>query len=204
MNDEYRDDYLWDQSGEPDPEIERLEQTLSRLRYKRPERVPPMPLDFIAYQTRRTRSPYFAIAAAALLAVLAIGLWFAWQRGQGTDSKLQPVAIANSTNLQHPGIIDKASSPEQHETQNNPSPQTARSSNNEIPRSQAPLNQIAMRQRDARALSAQQRASMNRRAEQLEGEQAKERLMMALQIASDKLSFAQKKIQANKSGGPAS
>jgi len=29
------DDYLWDRSGPPDPEIERLEQTLSPLRYRR-------------------------------------------------------------------------------------------------------------------------------------------------------------------------
>jgi hypothetical protein len=31
-----KDDYLWDRSGEPDPEIERLEKLLSRFRHRRP------------------------------------------------------------------------------------------------------------------------------------------------------------------------
>src|SRR2546422_284131 len=58
-----RDDYLWDGSGEPDPEVERLERALGRLRSRRqapewPARrvvrfprfffVPPVPLQAVA------------------------------------------------------------------------------------------------------------------------------------------------------------
>ena len=31
-----RNDYLWDGSGEPDPEVQRLELLLGRLRHDRP------------------------------------------------------------------------------------------------------------------------------------------------------------------------
>lgn len=53
------DEYLWDRSGEPDPEVERLEKLLSPLRYR--GRLP------VARSYR-----WWAVAAAA---VLAIGVW---------------------------------------------------------------------------------------------------------------------------------
>lgn len=59
-------DYLWDRSGQPDPEIERLEKTLGALRYGR-EWAPPGPDPRIA----RRRWWAGAIAAAAVLAVAA-------------------------------------------------------------------------------------------------------------------------------------
>ena len=35
------DDYLWDRTGEPDPEIQKLEEVLGTLRYQpRPLRIP--------------------------------------------------------------------------------------------------------------------------------------------------------------------
>ncbi len=53
------DDYLWDRSGAPDPEVEYLERTLAPLRYRllQPE------------QPRKSYRFYGAIAAAILLAV---------------------------------------------------------------------------------------------------------------------------------------
>ncbi len=69
------DNYLWDGSGEPDPEIQRLENTLGRFRHNRP--AP----DFRALTQatltlpapRRVRISFIAafagLAAAALLAV---------------------------------------------------------------------------------------------------------------------------------------
>ena len=58
-----RDDYLWDGSGEPDPEVERLERLLSgfRLRRTAPELRP------------RPRTRWSAVAAAA--ALVAAGAW---------------------------------------------------------------------------------------------------------------------------------
>lgn len=56
-----KDDYLWDGSGEPDPEIERLEQLLGRYRHE-----PPM-------QRRRRFTPMLLRVAAALVLFLGLG-----------------------------------------------------------------------------------------------------------------------------------
>jgi len=57
------DDYLWDRSGTPDPEVERLEQLLGRYKHEAPLKVAPM---------RRRRWPWLA-AAAVLAVVLGLG-----------------------------------------------------------------------------------------------------------------------------------
>lgn len=57
------DDYLWDRSGPPDPEIERLEQTLAPLRHRhRPDMVG---------QVRERPRVWMAAAAAIVLAAVA-------------------------------------------------------------------------------------------------------------------------------------
>ena len=60
------DDYLWDRSGPPDPDIERLERTLAPLRYRHRADL------FEARQTPAGR--WWAIAAAAAVVVAAVGL----------------------------------------------------------------------------------------------------------------------------------
>ncbi|HSE19331.1 MAG TPA: hypothetical protein VLB46_19875 [Pyrinomonadaceae bacterium] len=59
------DDYLWDKTGQPDPEIQKLEEILGTLRYQ------PRPLVL----PRRNYFPLLAIAASLLLALLAGGIW---------------------------------------------------------------------------------------------------------------------------------
>jgi FecR protein len=59
------EDYLWDRSGPPDPEIEALERTLAPLRYKQPAKVVAMP------KHAPVRN-WLAVAAAALLAMVAV------------------------------------------------------------------------------------------------------------------------------------
>ena len=61
------DEYLWDKSGEPDPEVERLEELLGQLRYEKPLRLP-----------AERRSPRYAAAAVV---ILAAGTWFLGSRG---------------------------------------------------------------------------------------------------------------------------
>ena len=60
------DDYLWDRSGPPDPEIERLERTLAPLRYRhRADLLVP---------ARSAPRRWQAVAAAAALLVAAVAL----------------------------------------------------------------------------------------------------------------------------------
>jgi hypothetical protein len=74
-----RDDYLWDGSGEPDPEIQKMESALGKLRYNRP--APQFPdLAKSAAPPRRFWQvfswPQFASAAAVLLlTAAAVLLW---------------------------------------------------------------------------------------------------------------------------------
>jgi hypothetical protein len=73
-----RDDYLWDGSGEPDPEIQKMENALGKLRYNRPAphfpQVPESRAPLARRIFRQFRWPQFAIAAPTLLLVAAAGL----------------------------------------------------------------------------------------------------------------------------------
>ncbi|HZM87542.1 MAG TPA: hypothetical protein VFF31_13550 [Blastocatellia bacterium] len=65
------DDYLWDRSGEPDPEVERLERVLGKYRY---QAKPLSPALRSQLAVRRGGWIKFAAVAAAILVVLA-GFW---------------------------------------------------------------------------------------------------------------------------------
>jgi hypothetical protein len=65
------DDYLWDRSGEPDPEVERLERVLVNYRY---QPKPVSPGLYSQLSTRRTGWIKLTAVAAAILIVL-FGLW---------------------------------------------------------------------------------------------------------------------------------
>jgi hypothetical protein len=60
------DNYLWDRSGEPDPEIQRLERTLVPFRYRHRA-------DLLAVRRAPAR-PWWAMTAAAALVVAAVAL----------------------------------------------------------------------------------------------------------------------------------
>ena len=71
------DDYLWDRSGEPDKEVQDLEEVLSTLRYQ------PRPLELPATTpkaTRRSFAPGLAIAATIALLVLGATFWLLLHR----------------------------------------------------------------------------------------------------------------------------
>lgn len=68
-------DYLWDGSGEPDPEVQNLERLLGGLRYNRP--APEFPAIPVAAPRRVFTWPRVAWAAAAAAVVLAfLGAWY--------------------------------------------------------------------------------------------------------------------------------
>ena len=76
------DDYLWDKSGEPDPQIQQLEEILGTLRHQ------PRPLNL---PRRRNYVPLLAIAATVVVALLAGGLW---TQIQTAEPVIPAVAIA--------------------------------------------------------------------------------------------------------------
>ena len=80
------DDYLWDKSGEPDPQIQQLEEILGTLRHQ------PKPLNL---PHRRNYFPLLAIAATVVLALLTGGLWLQLRTD---DASIPAVAIAQPAN----------------------------------------------------------------------------------------------------------
>jgi len=69
-----KEDYLWDRSGEPDPDIERLENLLGPMGHK-PGKLPEW--------NRTTRSrPLAAWAVAASVLLIAGAGWIVWQKKQ--------------------------------------------------------------------------------------------------------------------------
>ena len=80
------DDYLWDKSGEPDPQIQQLEEILGTLRYQ------PRALNL---PRRRNYLALLAIAATVVMALIAGGLWMQIQR---QDASIPAIAIAQPEN----------------------------------------------------------------------------------------------------------
>lgn len=99
-----RDDYLWDGSGSPDPEIEKLEGLLGRYRSERPApELPETPV--VPFRPRRAvLLPYAAAAAVAVLS-LSLGLWYAVTRQQ-TESTLTAEGVPANRAIPIPGPGD--------------------------------------------------------------------------------------------------
>jgi hypothetical protein len=142
------DDYLWDKSGEPDPEIQELEEILAPLRYQ------PKPLELPNNFPRRNYFPLLAIAATVLIALLAAGIWLRVKK-QETEPPQEAKSVVPSVHKE-PGIVkntDLSSKP-------------------------------VIRKRT-------RKKSINQR----EAVEAKEQLMLALRVASEKLKLAQRRTQ---------
>ncbi len=113
------DNYLWDRSGEPDPEIENLEKILGRFQHQKSEFHFPNKLD---------RRNYFIKigAAAAALMIFLIGGIFSYSRigimsgqrqagGRSTQNNSQPsVALPNfgAVNFSKPNQMIVQSGPD--------------------------------------------------------------------------------------------
>lgn len=82
------DDYLWDKSGEPDPQIQQLEEILGTLRYQ------PKPLALPEELSRSPRRNYLAWLAIAATVVIALSVGFAWLQLRSQDASIPSVAIA--------------------------------------------------------------------------------------------------------------
>src|SRR5260370_26881043 len=92
------DNYLWDRSGEVDPEIRQLEETLGALRYQQKPLEIPAQLEI---GERRNFRPFLAIAAAIAVVAVGGGLWFMLNGRHGepreTRNLPQPKQIQNQS-----------------------------------------------------------------------------------------------------------
>ncbi|HEX7296399.1 MAG TPA: hypothetical protein VF251_11630 [Pyrinomonadaceae bacterium] len=154
-----KDDYLWDKTGQPDPEIQKLEEILGTLRYQ------PRPLE-LPVSRRRSYFPLLAIAASLLLALLAGGIW---------------LRVRNQSVPQ----------PREAKVTSSPSPVEEKQPEQIIPKPVAPQEVIAVNTKHrhrpvATALSKRERE---------EALQAKQQLMMALRLTTEKLSLVHRKTQ---------
>jgi hypothetical protein len=150
------EDYLWDKSGEPDPQIQELEDLLAPLRYQ------PKPLELpneLPVVRRRNYFPLLAIAATVLIALIATGLWL-----RVRTEKSDPPHEAKSS----PSVF-------KDET---PKPEVA--VNTDLPKKRLP------KRNNRRNF---------RKHEHEEAVAAKEQVMLALRLASEKLKLAQQRTQ---------
>jgi hypothetical protein len=196
-----KEDYLWDKSGEPDPEIERLEQTLGRLRYKRAAEPLPLP-EPARWSPRLSFSPALAVAAALLLLLLAGGLWLGLQRRSSSTEGKNTLATATASAEKQ--AAPEFSGPRPPLGSGNPADDKLADGGNNTgmaaPEKTAPRNHQPRKFSNTRQLMARSRerkVAPSREQLAREGEQAKAQLIMALHIASDKLNAVQKKINNN-------
>jgi hypothetical protein len=185
-------DYLWDKTGEPDPEIQQLEEILGTLRYQ------PRPLEIPAglhvgrersfFRGFRNHAAPFAIAAAVAMLLLGLGLWLGLQRLQRSS---QQVATSPDTprvkpesppnDKQNPAVAVSTPAPEQKRIEESPRHRVNPSL----------LARNAKRDRNT-AVKDQQLTAR----QQQEALAAKDQLMLALRLTGAKLSLAQRKTQS--------
>ncbi len=149
------DDYLWDKTGQPDPQIQQLEEILGTLRYQ------PTPL---VLPRQKNYFPLLAIAASILLAIVAGGIWLR-VRSRNEAPKQQAQVESPTPKPDVTPVI-----PERKSAVN------------------PPLLAITRIHRKRSAPSA-----VNHE----EAVTAKEQLMLALRITTEKLSLVHRKTQPN-------
>ncbi len=172
-------DYLWDRTGEPDTDVQQLEDVLGTLRYlPQPFQLP------AAVQVAPRRRFYSALAIAAALAfmMLAGGVWLSLRRQQPSvpnnivkNESRQPVNTSSPEST-----VKEERTPDKNldAVRRNPIPRRSRATRNSN-RNDAPQMRDEM--------TAARRA---------EAEAAKDQLMLALRVVSAKLNLAQRRIPA--------
>ena len=182
-------DYLWDKTGEPDPEIQQLEEILGTLRYQ------PRPLEIPAgLHIGRDRSFFrshaapLAIAATVAMLLLGLGLWLGLQRLQRS-----PQQIVKSPDTPQ---VQPVSSPDekQNSTLAVSSPEPEQKRIDESPRRHVNPSRFARdSRRDRNTAVKDQQLTLK---QQQEARAAKDQLMLALRVTSMKLNLAQRKAQS--------
>ena len=163
------DEYLWDKSGEPDPEVQQLEEVLGSLKYQsRPLEIP----RGLLVVRRRRYLPPIAIAASLVFALLAAGFWLLRMQNRNE----QPV---NQAKVDQPVPVPESTIRRQDD-------QPVGEKNEE------PVVAVhrANRHKSSTVRNIGPRLTEREREEALA---VKQQLLVALRLASEKLNLAQKK-----------
>jgi hypothetical protein len=185
-------DYLWDKTGEPDPEVQELEELLGALRYR------PKPLDIPAgLQVGRERSffrdsaPRLAIAATIVMLLLGLGVWLGLQRLQ--RNRAPELAKSKDGLLAKPDAIDQSTlNPDQNAVVASPNKIGLQPTEGPV---RLEVNQSQLAANPNRAGHFRVKNQQLIAARRQEAEAAKDQLMLAFRMVSVKLNFAQKKAQ---------
>ena len=189
-------DYLWDGSGEPDEETQKLEEILAPLGYQpRPLEIPAS----VAPGRRHSLLPALTIAATILLAALALGLWLTINRNQAVQPLKAGLPPTQNPDRNTPLPVSSPEKPEvavaAERDLNQAGPRgphrqlVSRREHNPPIERQPARETLASRTAEAEANEAE--------ANEAEGEAAKEQLMTALRLVSTKLNHAQKRAQGD-------
>src|SRR6266536_2282648 len=192
------DDYLWDRTGEPDPEIQQLEDVLGTLRYQ------PQPLAIPEQQENSRKQSHFsqfAIAAALTVMLFGAAWWILLTSRRAADSaKVHPATTATAADPESVASIKAISSSDQAmrsiENGKRAQPprhrvtQTVLTRNVKHSNGAAPLGTPPS---PGRSQVVKSYEAITR--ERAEAEAAKEQLLLALRVVSAKLSLAQKRAQ---------
>ncbi len=155
------DDYLWNKTGQPDPEIQQLEEILGTLRYRPKPLVIP---DDVRIPRRRNYFPLLAIAASILLAIVAGSIWLRVR--SRNEAPKQQAQVESPT--PKPDVTPVT--PEEKSATNPP---------------RLAVNRIH-KKRSAPSVVNREEALI-----------AKDQLMLALRITTEKLSLVHRKTQPN-------
>jgi hypothetical protein len=177
------DDYLWDRTGEPDPEIQQLEQVLGTLRYQ------PRPLELPAQmriRNSRTFLPRIAIAAAVATILVGGASWLLLHRQNAS------VGLESASSI--PAVENLKTAPENARARAKDGVTESRIVNGTQEKQRKPSGvrksllagnkQFHPLKPSGTELTARDR---------VEAQAAKEQLLLALRVISAKLSLAQKK-----------
>ena len=208
-------DYLWDKTGEPDAEVERLEKLLGGLGHQ--PRALELPRDARAEQApRRLWSRPALAAAAALTLMLLAGAWLVASRGKGDGPR-----TAQDSQATAPRTEERARDDGEAAARDGKSGAGAHDAENEGPAERAVLERPSRQQRTGRGPAAQRRrrgavlhahagSGMKRRGGAPRGagpredslaavaerqQSAKEQLVYALRLTGAKLSEVQTKVR---------
>jgi hypothetical protein len=178
-----KEDYLWDKTGEPDPEIQQLEQLLGTLRYQ--SRPLEIPAGLVPQRSRSFPTRFLAIAATIAIMLLGAGLWFGLQ--PAPTGGIAEVGIKSGIAGSVPEAVVSVPKPTFTPPPVLPTGPGEKRIRHLNPRALS-REAIASRQTTPHTLKLTPQ-------EREEAEAAREQLMLALRVASSKLNFAQKKVR---------